>query len=223
MRGTLEHSLGLSPASDLPLVDVLRIQDFVRDQKNEALRRLTFSQCRQAHNEKFTDFYVRLKQAADDVDLCVQDEETKQRLLEMMSDATLEDVITVCRSREAAESTTQELRPLQPATRAVSVYKKKKRRAARGNGEEPHRKATNRTPKSPQPQPKELCDQCGYRSHVKKKCPASTSTCRTCGKVGHFASRCRSSTKKKMPPPQGNVLSVSQASHSIAKVFAVET
>ncbi|XP_047481642.1 uncharacterized protein LOC125034045 [Penaeus chinensis] len=242
MRGTLEHCLGVSPASDLPLIDVLqRIQAFVRDQKNEALRRLTFSQCMQAHNEKFTDFYVRLKQAADDVDLCkghsnacietqikhpiligVQDRETKQRLSEMKSDATLEDVITVCRSREAAESTTQELRPLQPATRAVSVYKQKKRRAAMGNGEEPHRKATNRTPKSQQPQPKELCEQCGYRSHVKKKCPASTSTCRTCGKVGHFASRCKS-TKKKMPTPQGNVLSVSQASHSIAKVCAVET
>ncbi|XP_037800629.1 uncharacterized protein LOC119595591 [Penaeus monodon] len=158
MRGTLEHSFGVSPASDLPLMD----------------------------------------QAADDVDLCkghcnacietqikhailigVRDEETKQRLLEMKSEATLDDAITVCRSREAAESTTQELRPLQPARRAVS--------------------------------------------HIKKKCPASTSACRTCGKVGHFASRCQSSKKKLTLTLQGNVLLVSQDSRSIAKICAVET
>ncbi|ROT83295.1 hypothetical protein C7M84_023530 [Penaeus vannamei] len=111
--------------------------------------------CRQEHGEIFVDFYVRLKQAAEQVDLCkchnntceetwlkhavllgVRDEETKQRLLELKADASLDEVLTTCRSREAATSTTQELRPLQPATRAVSAYKKKKKQAARGHGQD---------------------------------------------------------------------------------------
>lgn len=87
--------------------------------------------------------FMFTKQTVDDVDLCeghsnasvktqirhgiligVQ-EETKQ-LLELKSDATLEEV-----SHEAAESTTQELRPLHSPTLAVSTYRQK-RRASRG-------------------------------------------------------------------------------------------
>lgn len=57
--------------SDLLLEEVLQqIRDFVRDQRNEALGHLAFNQCRQAHAEKFVNFYVRLKQITDYMDLC---------------------------------------------------------------------------------------------------------------------------------------------------------
>lgn len=138
----MEQRLGASPTPDLPLVDALQqIRDFVRDPRNEALRRLASSQRRQARIEKFTEFYVRLRQAADDVDLCkghnsacvktrikqatligIQDEGTKQRLPELKSDAALELVITVRRSREAVESPTREFRATQPATRTMSAH-----------------------------------------------------------------------------------------------------
>lgn len=87
-----------------------------------------------------------LKQAADEINLCkahdpacietqmkravlmgIRDEETKQRLLELPSDATLEKAITVCRSHEAAETTSHKLRPHQSSTRALSAYKREKK------------------------------------------------------------------------------------------------
>ena len=46
------------------------LQEHMKGQQNEVLRRLSFSQCRQAEGEKFNDFYMQLKQAMDEIDLC---------------------------------------------------------------------------------------------------------------------------------------------------------
>lgn len=113
MRRTLEVSLGVLLSSSLTLWEVLeRLQEHVKGQRNEALRHLSFSQCRQAEGEKFNYFYVRLKQADDpgcveaqvkhSVLISIRDEETKQRLLELPTNATLERVLSLCKSREAA-------------------------------------------------------------------------------------------------------------------------
>ena len=230
MRRTLEVSLEVLPSSTLSVNDVIaRLRDHVRSQKNEALRRLAFSQCKQAEGEKFNDFYIRLKQAAEEVDLCkgndancletqikhavligVRDEEVKQRLLELKSDATLDQVITVCRSREAAEVTTQELRPSQPTARAVSAYKKqkhpKKHRNANGKKTEPQVNK-NRSER----QVNDRCGRCGY-THPKDKCPAIGEECRKCSKVGHFASCCMSKdTTNTTTGNRGNVMAVTGA------------
>ena len=230
MRRTLEVSLEVLPSSTLSVNDVIaRLRDHVRSQKNEALRRLAFSQCKQAEGEKFNDFYIRLKQAAEEVDLCkgndancletqikhavligVRDEEVKQRLLELKSDATLDQVITVCRSREAAEVTTQELRPSQPTARAVSAYKKqkhpKKHRNANGKKTEPQVNK-NRSER----QVNDRCGRCGY-THPMDKCPAIGEECRKCSKVGHFASCCMSKdTTKTTTGNRGNAMAVTGA------------
>ena len=230
MRRVLEVSLGVATSSTLTVSEVIPLlRDFVRGQRNEALRRLAFSQCKQEEGEKFTDFYVRLKQVADEVDLCkghdaacvetqmkhavligIRDEETKHRLLELQSNATLDQVNTVCRSREAAEATTQELRPHQPTARAVSSYKKqKKQNNTQGNKRQNSgqgKKTANRDSETSS----ELCGRCGYKKHEDKKCPAKEEKCRKCGKVGHFEKCCR--TKEKGNTTQeksGNVWSVS--------------
>ena len=230
MRRTLEVSLEVLPSSTLSVNDVIaRLRDHVRSQKNEALRRLAFSQCKQAEGEKFNDFYIRLKQAAEEVDLCkgndancletqikhavligVRDEEVKQRLLELKSDATLDQVITVCRSREAAEVTTQELRPSQPTARAVSAYKKQKHpnkhRNANGKKTEPQVNK-NRSER----QVNDRCGRCGY-THPKDKCPAIGEECRKCSKVGHFASCCMSKdTTNTTTGNRGNAMAVTGA------------
>ena len=230
MRRTLEVSLGVAPDSTLTLMEVMNLlHDFVRAQKNEALRRLTFSQCKQAEGEKFIDFYVRLKQAADEVDLCkghdaacvetqmkhavligVCDEETKQRLLELKSDATLDQVKTVCRSHEAAETTTLELRPQQVAARAVSAYKKQKKQPKQQGKQNGSPKTANRHSKPRQSG--ERCGKCGY-VHAKGKCPADGEKCRKCDKVGHFASQCRSNEAANMTK-HGGVWSVMRAEPS---------
>ena len=204
MRRTLEVSLGVLPSSTLTLAEVINLlHDFVRAQKNEALRRLAFSQCKQVEGEKFTDFYVRLKQAADEVDLCkghdpacietqmkhavligVCDEELKRRLLELKSDATLEQVKTVCRSREAAEATTQELRPVQVAVRATSAYKKLKKQ----------KKCPAEAELKGELNDDELeteSDEFDCDEDIMEQ-PASSEKCHKCDEVGHFASQCRS-------------------------------
>uniref|UniRef100_A0A0P4VQ24 RNA-directed DNA polymerase n=2 Tax=Scylla olivacea TaxID=85551 RepID=A0A0P4VQ24_SCYOL len=233
LRRTLEVSLGVPPGSTLSLTEVLeRLHEHVKGQRNEALRRLSFFQCRQAEGEKFNDFYVRLKDASDEIDLCkahnpacvetqmkhavlmgVRDEETRQRLLETPPDATLEKVLTVCKSREAAETTSHELRPLQSSTCAVSAYKKKKKdcwkrdclkkESPKANGHSSGSKPTNAK-----------CGNCGYGPHSKDKCIAIGERCRLCNKMGHFAKCCRSKplTSAEKPPSDrvrcGKVLSV---------------
>ncbi|KAK4321176.1 hypothetical protein Pmani_008004 [Petrolisthes manimaculis] len=198
MRRTLEVSLGVLPGSSLTLREVLEcLQDYVKGQRNEALRHLSFSQCRQAEGEKFNDFYVRLKQAADEIDLCkaddlgcvatqmkhavligIRDEETKQRLLEITTDTTLDRVLTLCKSREAAENTSHEL-TLPRGSKGSVDYN------------------------SGSTQPTVTCDRCGGRPHPKDKCPAVAERCRSCGKVGHYAKRCRSKTVKGVKDPPG--------------------
>lgn len=89
------------------------------------------------------EFYVRLKQAADEIDLCkhkylqcvemqkqhavmfyIRDEEIKQRLLELSSGATLEKALTVCKSHVPIE-TSHKLQP-SISIRVPSAYKKNK-------------------------------------------------------------------------------------------------
>ncbi|KAK4327293.1 hypothetical protein Pmani_002234 [Petrolisthes manimaculis] len=189
------------------------------------------TQCRQAEGEKINDFYVRLKPEADEIDLCkaddlgcvetqmkhamligIRDEETKQRLLELPTDTTLDRVLTLCKSREAAENTSHELRPqsvLQPTTCAVSMYKKRKKQAWK-----PSVSKGSVDYNSGSTQPRVTCDRCGGRPHPKDRCPAVGERCRSCGKVGHYAKRCRSKTVKGVKDPpglrdrRGNVLCV---------------
>ena len=243
MRRTLEVSLGVAPSSTLTLGEVIsRLHEFVRGQRNEALRRLAFSQCKQAEGEKFTDFYVRLKQVADEVDLCkghdaacietqmkhailigIRDEETKQRLLELASDATLDQVNTVCRSREAAEATTQELRPRQPAARAVSAYKKQKKQPKPQHGQGKKKAGPQVSANRNERLSDDRCGRCGYSAHPKDKCPAIGEKCRKCEKIGHFASCCRSKdTTNVTTEKRGNVMAVTGTIHSsVASVRAV--
>ena len=233
MRRTLQVSLEVLPSATLSVSDVIaRLRDHVRSQKNEALRRLAFSQCKQAEGEKFNDFYIRLKQAAEEVDLCkgndadcvetqmkhailigVKDEEVKQRLLELKSDATLDQVITVCRSREAAEVTTQELRPSQPTARGVSAYKKQKNPKKHSNTNAKGKKSEPQVNKNrSERQVNDRCGRCGYSAHPKDKCPAIGEECRKCSKVGHFASCCRSKdTTNTTTESRGNVMAVTGA------------
>ncbi|KAK3895691.1 hypothetical protein Pcinc_000614 [Petrolisthes cinctipes] len=107
MRRTLEVGLGVLHG---------RLEEHVNGQWSEALRRLSFSRCRRAEGEKFKDFYARLKRAADEIDLfkaddlgCVEtqmkhavligirNEETKQFLLELPTNVTLDSVLTLRR------------------------------------------------------------------------------------------------------------------------------
>ncbi|KAG0721506.1 hypothetical protein GWK47_046307 [Chionoecetes opilio] len=67
----LEHTLGIAPDTSLTVTEVLdTLQSHFKSQRNEALRRRELLCCKQADGESFPDFLVRLKNLAEEVDLC---------------------------------------------------------------------------------------------------------------------------------------------------------
>ncbi|KAG0697957.1 hypothetical protein GWK47_026177 [Chionoecetes opilio] len=143
----LEHTLGVAPDTSLTVTEVLdTLQSHFKSQRNEALRRRELLCCKQADGESFCDFYVRLKNLAEEVDLCtgnamtcaeiqlkmvflmgVRDEELIQRLISLDTGASLLDVVTCCRSLEATCKTASAIHSSPSQLRAMSTYKKGRR------------------------------------------------------------------------------------------------
>ncbi|KAG0724288.1 hypothetical protein GWK47_040884 [Chionoecetes opilio] len=134
------------------------LQSHFKSQRNEALRRRELLCCKQADGESFSDFFVRLKNLAEEVDLCtgnamtcaeiqlkmvllmgVRDEELIQRLISLDTGASLQDVVTCCRSFEATRHTASAIYSSPSQLRAMSTYKKGRRH--------------DKTPHSPQQPP----------------------------------------------------------------------
>ena len=198
MRRVLEHNLGVSPDSALPLDDVLaKIEDYIKSQQNEALRRLAFSKCKQAEGESFTDFFVRLQQLSEEVDLCkgancvdaqikhailvgIRSEELMKKLISMPSTATLQEVKVACVSYEAATNTTNELKGPHSSICAVSNYKKFKKKAIAkpGNLNSTHFQQKNSSTEH-------RCRNCGQQ-HDKGSCKAASNKCKNCARTGHY-------------------------------------
>ena len=82
----LEHTLGIAPDSIHPVDEVLdALQAFFRASRNEALRRRELLCCKQATGEQFSNYYVRVKNLSDEVDLCTGDPVTcAETLLKMV-------------------------------------------------------------------------------------------------------------------------------------------
>lgn len=122
------------------------LQDFFKDQRNEALHRRELLYCRQAEGENFGSFYVRLKSCAEEVDLCpghsvtcagtqlkmvilmgVRDEELIQRLISLDASALLQDIVNHCRSYESTHTTASAIHAFPSQMYVVSSYKHQKR------------------------------------------------------------------------------------------------
>lgn len=70
VQNVLVHTLGIPPDITLTVDEVLdRLQDHYKKLRNEAIRRRDLFCCRQANRKPFNDFYVRLKNLAEEVDL----------------------------------------------------------------------------------------------------------------------------------------------------------
>lgn len=198
LQKDLEHILGISPDTHLAVDVVLdRLQDHFKNQRNEAIRRRDLLSCKQAEGESFNNFYVRLKNMADEVDLCsgdpvkcsetqlkmvilmgVRDQELVQRLISLNATDSLQTFLTCCRSYEAARTTASAIKasPSQQLS-ALSAYKKGQKQQTATSS---HRSPT------PQSSTNSSCQSC-HRKHALGKCPAVNSTCTNCGRKGHWA------------------------------------
>jgi len=145
VQRTLEHTLGIAHDTSLTVDEVLdELQKHFKNQRNEALRRRELLCCKQKEGETFSDFYVRLKDLAEEVDLCsgdpvtcaeaqlkmillmgVKNEELVQHLISMHADASLQEMVTCCRSFEATKDAASAIHSSPSQLCAVSSYKRK--------------------------------------------------------------------------------------------------
>ncbi|XP_069985567.1 uncharacterized protein [Penaeus vannamei] len=225
VQRTLEHTLGIAHDTSLTVDQVLNeLQKHFKNQRNEALRRRELLCCKQKEGETFSDFYVRLKDLPEEVDLCsgdpvtcaeaqlkmillmgVKDEELVQHLISTHADASLQEMVTCCRSFEATKDAASAIHSSPSQLCAVSSYKKKQRdKTTRSSpprsqnkpsspNSDSCRSCNRRLDTGKCPAKEAICMNCGCRGHWPRtaRCPAKHVTCNSCHKMGHFAKVCR--------------------------------
>ncbi|KAK8397129.1 hypothetical protein O3P69_004665 [Scylla paramamosain] len=140
--------------------------------------------------------YQLLRRRAEEIDICpgkssvceetqlksvilmgVRDDELIQRLISLEDKCSLQEMVTACRSYEAARCATSDIRAQPTQVRALTQHQKSKKQ--KNLDKQPPQQSTAKTA--------ELC-QCCARYHETGACPAAQVTCRNCGRQGHFAS-----------------------------------
>ena len=192
MRGTLVHAIGIPEDDDTTDVgDILdSVHKHFQRQRNVTLRRVRFEERRQGEGELFDDYYVTLKELADDAELCdkcldsrlvtritsgIANQPLRRKLLAIDPPPDLQEVVRLCRSEESALRTGSDLDTAGNVKR-VSVRQPRPRSATRGR--------TLRESK---------CMGCGGEAHtqgLQKQCNAWGKACSHCGIVGHFSNVC---------------------------------
>ncbi|XP_068245143.1 uncharacterized protein mRpL22 [Palaemon carinicauda] len=227
----LEHTLNVPPDTDRSVEEVLNVlQEHIKNLRNEALRRRDLLSCKQREGESFSEFYVRLKHVAEEIDVCpgqcavceetqlkmiiimgVRDEELTQKLIALDTSASLATMVNECRSYEATRTATTAIRAPPSKLCAVSTYKKTKGHGSKGATSHPNfnrdtsclscTKKHGSTEKCPAAD--SICGNCAGKGHWKKtsKCPANKATCRHCGRVGHYDRCCRQQMNAKQGGP----------------------
>jgi len=194
----LEHTLQIPPSTDKTVDEVVdALELHIKGLRNEAIRRRELLSCRQMEGETFADFYVRLRRLAEEIDICpgkspaceetqlkmvivmgIRDDELIQRLISLDDKCSLQEMVTACRSYEAARCATSAIRAQPTQVRALTHHQKNKKQKSLA-------KQSFQQPTSSRAA--ELC-QCCARHHEAGDCPAAHVTCRNCGRQGHFSS-----------------------------------
>ncbi|KAG0722364.1 Transposon Ty3-I Gag-Pol polyprotein [Chionoecetes opilio] len=191
MRGTLAHTVGIAEDNDtLPVKEVLdRLTIHFQRQRNVALRRVKFEERRQQEGESFDEFFVTLKELADDAELCssclddrlvtritsgVADQNLRRKLLAIDPPPSLPEALRLCRSEEFALNTETDLTSTRRIVgRAVST-RHRYQSASRHRHHEVGAK----------------CEGCGGEPHPQgrqKQCKAWGKRCDACGITGHYS------------------------------------
>ena len=122
----LEHTLNIPPNTDKTVEEVLdALQEHMKSLRNKAVRRREMLSCKQLESEPFSDFYIRLKHIPEELDVClggsstceetqlkmiilmgVRDEKLVEKLIDLESTASLQDVVNTCQSYEATRKAT---------------------------------------------------------------------------------------------------------------------
>ena len=191
MRATSQHAIGINEVSDTVQSALDKIEHHLRQQCNIAIDRVKFEERRQEEGELFDSFLVSIRELAAEAELCSQcidqrlttrimsglrNQETRRKLLALRPFPSLERVIDICRSEEAAQANNEVLQDV--INRSHNVF-----------SITDHRGQSQRSPSRGRQGPP--CGRCGRSSHLRGTCPAADQACFSCGIRGHFATVCR--------------------------------
>ena len=219
MLQTVTMVLNISPgANTSPKMVLDALYTHIRDKRSIALDRVELEECRQAQNESFDDFYIRLRKIADCADLCthcmdsrlttriicgIQDQEARKKLLAASPFPTLQAAVNLCRSEESAARN----EPMVSRSEAPinKVY----------NQPREQWKRRDQRPHDNHYQTADHCGNCGNAKHSPdQKCPAKGQICNSCKKPNHFATMCRSRAFPRKPTGIVNIIGSINAIYS---------
>ncbi|KAK4322661.1 hypothetical protein Pmani_006562 [Petrolisthes manimaculis] len=168
----------------------------------------------------------------------VREEELIQKLISLDSHSSLDDMVTVCQSYEAARRTTSAIRAPPEQVRAISTYvKNKKGRGSNQSFNSTSSKCsvntvcecrTGQHPPQQCPAAQSMCNNCGEQGHraYTRKCPAVDKECRHCHMIRHFDKCCKKKKKgqtsqqetgKEVPQKKGKQKSQCRRLHNVQK------
>ena len=191
MRATSQHAIGINEVSDTVKSALDKIEHHLRQQCNIAIDRVKFEERRQEEGELFDSFLVSIRELVAEAELCSQcidqrlttrimsglrNQETRRKLLALRPFPSLERIIDICRSEEAAQANNEVLQDV--INRSHNVF-----------SITDHRGQSQRSPSRGRQGPP--CGRCGRSSHLRGTCPAADQACFSCGIRGHFATVCR--------------------------------
>ncbi|KAG0714186.1 hypothetical protein GWK47_014602 [Chionoecetes opilio] len=125
----------------------------------------------------------------------VRDEELIQRLISLDTGASLQDVVTCCRSFEATCHTASVIYSSPSQLRVMSTYKKGRRhdKTPHSPQQPPSGQRVKTQHRTAVPSPVHPCQSCARRHGP--KCPARAASCYNCGRQGHWAGTDKCPTK----------------------------
>ena len=192
MLDTVDTVLGIDEATVTPDDILDRIQQHIRTQRNVALDRVDFHECRQTATETFDEFYIRIQGIAALADLCkicleqqmttgiiagIYDKRVRRKLLALNPFPRLQQTIDICRSEESASRNEPILSRSSASVNRVDE------------------KSDSKTQQQGKFKPNGNCGNCGKPHGKGENCPAKGKVCTSCNKKNHFASVCRSKGK----------------------------
>ena len=188
MLYTLRYALGVDEDTTLSVAEVIaKLKDKVKKSRNIYLHRFDFTSRRQQDGESFDNFLADLKILAENGDPCYQcsdqrpitqiivglrDHSVRLILLGSTEELTLDAVLKICRSREAAQQAEASLSSKTHVNKASGYH-----RDSGGNAQN-------------------VCQRCGA-THKRGKCKAKKYKCHECNERGHFSMMCPQRRAKK--------------------------
>ena len=182
MRATLQLAIGIDNDDDINVTAILdQIQEHVRGKRNVTLDRVALEERKQEEGEPFDQFYIALREIANNADLCqhciddrlttrimsgIRDPETRRKLLTYTPPPSLQTTVDVCRSYEPARNDEATLANNDQGHTKIDKVGKKTRNTT--TSKHNHR-----------------CGYCGKSAHkMRDECPARRSECSICKKNG---------------------------------------